>query len=210
MIRIIIISLVAVIILAIIATMALFLSRSTQGDDVWEPTLGESRQIVDAIFPNTSDFGATIPRDATFPNELVFTGIPEYLIGVDGGVITVERFLSDAEVASYEALYKDWDEGDVVWHSYQLRSQEDEEETRYEIHYYPPYAFNVVIFEQPFDEVRREAELVFMRRLGVSEDIACRIDVMVVVPPYIDESLSGRNLGLSFCPNAEPLWMRSR
>lgn len=210
MLRIILISSFTLILAALVLGLFVFFSAPPDEREWQSPTLGQPETITDGLLPPPA--GTPSRSDIFEEDGGIETTIPEFLVGIGGERIRIAPFLSEEELlAQQQALYVDWDEGgDIVWHSYQLTAVGDADALPYEIHYLPPYSFNILLFERPFDEARRSAEAEFIARLDVSEDEACRLDVFVVVPPYIDEPLSGRNLGLSFCPGAEPLWNRAR
>lgn len=50
--------------------------------------------------------------------------------------------------------------------------------------------------------IRAEAEAKFLSALGISESDACKLPVLVEIPFSYSEELSGKNYGLSFCPNS--------
>lgn len=76
----------------------------------------------------------------------------------------------------------------------------------YSILYYAQDDFFMVSLLNPSDyfNARRQAELVFLQELGVTQQEACTMSVDVVIPPYIDFEHAG-SYGLSFCANAQTL-----
>lgn len=189
-----------------------FLNNQPVADDFSQtPSLGEGSSVADNFLPPPSNNQTRTETDSVDDSSRSLDELPlGYVMGVNGERIETKTFLTEEQITSQNALYSSWDEGEVVWHSYQLNVTETDDLLPYEMHYYPPYAFSIILFERPFDETRQQAETDFLALMGVSQEEACRIDVVVVVPPYLDESLAGRNLGLSFCLNSEPLWDRSR
>jgi len=74
------------------------------------------------------------------------------------------------------------------------------DEENFEIIYFEKFdSFLISILKQPFETHRQLAEQEFLRRLGIVEVDACRLDVTISSPAFVDPSLGGRNFGLSFC-----------
>lgn len=61
-------------------------------------------------------------------------------------------------------------------------------------------SFFITINAQPVVQVTQQAEQAFLQKLGISKDYACTLPVIVSIPAKVDETLSGYNFGLSFCP----------
>ena len=53
--------------------------------------------------------------------------------------------------------------------------------------------------------LRRIAEKDFITRLNISQNDACRLNVHVAIPPDYNETLSGKDYRLSFCPDGRQL-----
>ena len=60
--------------------------------------------------------------------------------------------------------------------------------------------FYITINDAPVDKNIAAAEAAFLSSLGISRAEACRLSVWLAVMGNVDANLSGRNLGLSFCP----------
>lgn len=81
-----------------------------------------------------------------------------------------------------------------------------EDNSYYYISYYPDdNSFNIVLNSPDVERARREAEERLLIDLGISKDEACQLNVVLGVPYNVNEKLSGRNFGLSFCPNGKPI-----
>jgi len=63
----------------------------------------------------------------------------------------------------------------------------------------------IAIVKRPLGATRRAAERALRRFFPLPERTLCRLDVEVSIPGPVDEALSTRNLGLSFCPGAVAL-----
>ncbi len=80
------------------------------------------------------------------------------------------------------------------------------ETAMYSILYYAQDDFFMVnlLDASDYENARRQAELVFLQELGVTQKEACTMSVDLVIPPYIDFEYVG-SYGLSFCVNAQEL-----
>ncbi len=85
------------------------------------------------------------------------------------------------------------------------------DEDAYIILYFPPDAaaglgeFLVNIQSEPLGEVRRRAEAAMKAKLEMTEPELCKLAVSVRTTPGLSDTYGGYDLGLSFCPGAEPL-----
>lgn len=61
--------------------------------------------------------------------------------------------------------------------------------------------FVVTIYKRPLSDTRLLAEQDLLKKLGLSEKEACNLNVNLGTIASVDENLSGKNFGLSFCPN---------
>lgn len=76
----------------------------------------------------------------------------------------------------------------------------------YQLFYYQAdQSISIVLFAEPFGKVRQVAESQLLERLGISKEVACRMNVRINIPVSESETLSGQNLGLSFCPDSVKL-----
>ncbi|MCH7535166.1 MAG: M23 family metallopeptidase [Bacteroidetes bacterium] len=72
----------------------------------------------------------------------------------------------------------------------------------YHITYYrPDNGFQIAILTRSAKTGRKEAEQALIKILDITEKEACGLFVTLSVPFSIDPALSGRNYGLSFCPD---------
>lgn len=65
--------------------------------------------------------------------------------------------------------------------------------------------FLISIFQEPLGENRLKAEEELRSTLRLSDAQLCKLSIDVAVSDDANETYSGRNLGLSFCPGAVPL-----
>ena len=80
---------------------------------------------------------------------------------------------------------------------------EDNED--YYIAYYPDdNSFTIVIHNRDVNLGREKAEIGFLNDLGITQEQACKLTVILGVPYSVSENLSGQNFGLSFCPGGKP------
>ena len=66
-------------------------------------------------------------------------------------------------------------------------------------------SFTISLDSIPLDVTRERASGDFLMMLDITEEEACKLNVQVGVTYYVDEALSGKDLGLSFCPDRLPL-----
>lgn len=66
-------------------------------------------------------------------------------------------------------------------------------------------SFTISLWQEPLGDVRRQAEAALIRKLGISQEVACALRYTVLVPYKVNPYYAGKNLGLSFCPGAEAL-----
>lgn len=72
----------------------------------------------------------------------------------------------------------------------------------YSITYLPAYKqFLITILSLPFDTARKDAETALLQKLGVKEQDACILNVVIDVPFFVDPALSDKTYPLSFCSN---------
>lgn len=62
--------------------------------------------------------------------------------------------------------------------------------------------FSVTLLSQPVTNARDLAENEFLKALGIDIGQACQLRVIERIPYSVDANLSGKDYGLSFCPNA--------
>lgn len=66
------------------------------------------------------------------------------------------------------------------------------------------HSFSVALLQKPLEVAREHAEAELLRILGVSRTDMCKLTVSLAIPVAVDNALSGRNYGLSFCYNGVP------
>ncbi len=66
-------------------------------------------------------------------------------------------------------------------------------------------AFTIGLWREPLSQTRIHAEEEFLRVLGISKEVACRLRYVISAPYEISPFYSGKNLGFSFCPGAVEL-----
>jgi hypothetical protein len=96
--------------------------------------------------------------------------------------VTMNNFTKDAEVISRgEVLrFEENDEFHII-----ARTKEGQ--------------FMISILGSPFMEMRLKAEEALLRKLNITEEEACKLDVIITTPIFANEAESGKNYGLSFC-----------
>lgn len=65
--------------------------------------------------------------------------------------------------------------------------------------------FAVGLEQEPLGQTRRSAESYLTSLLGVTESDLCYLNIYVGTTDQVNKFYSGRNLGLSFCPNSVEL-----
>lgn len=75
------------------------------------------------------------------------------------------------------------------------------EKTRhYHVFYIPDQElFYISITSYPFDEHREAAEAVFLEKLGVAKEDACKLNVDITTPSYANPQQAGKVYELSWC-----------
>lgn len=80
------------------------------------------------------------------------------------------------------------------------------DEQAFQIFYYEvDKSFSIAILQEPITDIRKVAEAQLIERLQISENDACKLIISVTVPSFVNENISGQNLGISFCPGAMQL-----
>lgn len=67
------------------------------------------------------------------------------------------------------------------------------------------HSFAVSLLSAPLHERRLEAEDILLQRLGVSEEVACQLRIMVSTTRNVSATFASQELGLSFCEGSVPL-----
>ncbi len=115
--------------------------------------------------------------------------------GSNENSVQTRDFLKDPDVI-------DWDGGGT----FMLGAGIIDGDEAYQLFYYKSdQSISIVLFAEPFGRVRQVAESQLLERLGVSKEVVCKMNVRVNVPVSESETLSGLNLGLSFCPGSVKL-----
>lgn len=65
--------------------------------------------------------------------------------------------------------------------------------------------FQITLLNPDIQKARSEAESDFLSTLGITKDQACQLNVELGVPYAVNQAASGKDYGLSFCPNGKPL-----
>lgn len=107
------------------------------------------------------------------------TPIPEKIVVSD---IPVKNFEADPIVQN--------DSGDSL-----IQQNQD-----FQISFVKQYnQFFVTILNPDFEATRPRAEQVFLNQLGITQQEACKLTVIVGSPIWVNPDLSGQTFGLSFC-----------
>ena len=98
--------------------------------------------------------------------------------------------------------------GDVTMHNFVKNAQRIDAQNdvffintpEYEVVYLNPFnEFLITIKQTPFDENRIRAEQDLLRTLDITEEDACKLQVTIGMPGFVDPEYTGRNFPLSFC-----------
>lgn len=139
----------------------------------------------------TSD-GIKVPEDLTSPSQPITQPLPESKINIDEIPETADKLVAgDVEVNNfYKSAQLVNDNGDA------MISRSDE----FEILYMPTGAqFLISIIGSPFEESKRLAETSFLQSLGISQNQACQLNVIVTTPRFANPDQAGQEYKLSFC-----------
>lgn len=60
--------------------------------------------------------------------------------------------------------------------------------------------FIITLKQKPLDRAQALAESEFLKQLGIDQQAACALKAYVTAPRDVDETVSGKNHPLSFCP----------
>ena len=123
----------------------------------------------------------------------VSTTHPTVLLGTKGGsFIHVRNFIEDSDVSTW---YDD--------STYLIGSADSISGPLYQIFYYTTDHSVVISLQgKPLSTARSVAEVELVRRFGLSQQELCSLLIRVSTPSFVSEDLSGRELGLSFCPSS--------
>lgn len=73
------------------------------------------------------------------------------------------------------------------------------------ISFYPKnQGFLITIIDSNIEKARQKAESDFLSSLGITKEDACKLNVDLGMPAWVNDKAAGRNYGLSFCPNGKP------
>ena len=76
----------------------------------------------------------------------------------------------------------------------------------YALDFYPQdESFAISIQSSDLQPARDKAEADFLQVLGITKEQACSLKVTLAIPYDVSHTASGKNYGLSFCPNGVPL-----
>ena len=59
--------------------------------------------------------------------------------------------------------------------------------------------FLISINKSPFDQFRIQAENNFLTKLGINQQEACKLTVVITTPRFVNPNQAGQNYSLSFC-----------
>jgi len=72
--------------------------------------------------------------------------------------------------------------------------------SRFEIQYLPEFdSFLISVLAAPFESTRITAEKVFLQQLALSQEQACKLQVVVATPYFANPAEAGTDYPLSFC-----------
>lgn len=70
----------------------------------------------------------------------------------------------------------------------------------YQLVYLPAFdQFLITILSPSFEDVKREAEDEFIKTLDISPNDACKLNVAISTPSFINPEMAGKKYPLSFC-----------
>lgn len=108
--------------------------------------------------------------------------------------ITVRDFRKDSDVVAIDNV------------TYQIDSKPTESDVTYQIYYDDvDRSITISLLQEPLNISRLNAEKDLLDRLDVESNVLCDMNIIVNTPSFVDEQLSGSNLGLSFCDGAVSL-----
>ena len=115
-----------------------------------------------------------------------FNNLPE-LIESDKNTVSVsnismDNFAKDAELipGNKALIFEEHDDWHILFHS------------KNEL-------FLISIIGSPFSEKKHHAEQTFLYELGITEEEACKLNVVITTPMFANPDESGKNYPLSFC-----------
>lgn len=77
-----------------------------------------------------------------------------------------------------------------------------EKNNQFELVYLAPFEeFIIDVRGSPFATTRMQAEQAFLKKLGITQEDACKLNVSLGTPAYINPQEAGRRYELSFCEN---------
>lgn len=119
------------------------------------------------------------------------------LLAQDGSRLSVNDFLLDNRVQLI----------DETAGVYQISGNQDDisNDVYYEIFYFSDGTVTITLLNEKLALARELAERELRTVISLSNYDFCLADVSVVTIGSVSEEYSGRNLGLSFCPNSESL-----
>ena len=137
---------------------------------------GKDNTVTQGVLPITSP--------ATKESSLTVPAGDTIAIGTTQGIITVKNFYKNVVGWQEEyAIFKQSAAYDLLY---------DTEDS----------SFVVSIKSGVLSQVRPLAEQAFLDTLGISQNDACKLVVIVGVDPLVDPSLANRALSLSFCASS--------
>lgn len=157
--------------------------------------------------PDTSLPFANSPSNTVFPSGtspvIENNGDPTLRVARDDGeTLEVRNFLSDSDVV--EDTYSPGTY--YLGNHFAEDASEPQVEPPYVISYFEDSGvFAVGIYKEPIAESRELAASFLMRKLNLSAEDLCTLNVQVTVPHWVNEFLAGQDLGFSFCPGSVPL-----
>lgn len=145
----------------------------------------------------------TLQPKAAIIKPLIIAPFPESTGGTLEGKIIVTTQTGPVIIADPKRISNMNDLGSGL---YQMEGTHTDSEAGFSIAYLETEkSFAVDIWKQPLNEYRKQAGQYLIALLKISEEEACKLNVYVGTTYDVDPTLSGKNLGLSFCPDAIPL-----
>lgn len=117
------------------------------------------------------------------------------IIGVltkTGTVLSTRNFLDDTDV---ELL-------DEIAMTYKISEESGPGGIIYQIFYFQDDSITVSLLDEDLGFARSRAEVVLQNKLGLNKLEMCALIINVTTPRSVSGEYSGKNLGLSFCPDS--------
>lgn len=166
------------ILVVVLGVIAFFIFRPTMQDTPEQSQSGDPFQTGQSVPVTQTQPARQIPLNST------------------QGTVMVPSFIEDAPVLQLDS---------ASYHYVTYNEDYMPVDPAYGIVYGSDGSLSVGVFLEPLGASRLKAETKLRQMTSLTDAQLCSLNVQVSVPSSVNETLSGRNLGLSFCPGATPL-----